>query len=115
MLSSPCIALSSKCLEESKLNSRAVGCAVAAVFLLVNGCGDGVDLPVATLIEKVEGGDYQSATAGNRLATPFQILATASDGTVVPREEVIWAVRQGQGAVCNSHIAYSFTSYHFVF
>jgi hypothetical protein len=107
MAPSPCIALSGKCLEESNLNSRAVGCAVAAVCLLVNGCGDGVDLPVATLIEKVEGGDYQSATAGNRLATPFQILATASDGSVVPREEVIWAVRQGQGAVLSDTVTVS--------
>ncbi|UCG84945.1 MAG: hypothetical protein JSW71_13460 [Gemmatimonadota bacterium] len=85
--------------------SRGTGAAVAAAILLLNGCGDDLDLPVPARIEKVGSGDYQSATAGNRLAEPFQILATASDGTGVPREKVIWTVLQGQGAILSDTVS----------
>jgi hypothetical protein len=75
--------------------------------ILMSGCGgdDGVDLPIPAQIEKVGNGDNQRATAGNRLAVPFEILVTASDGSAVPREKLIWAVSQGDGAILSDTVS----------
>ncbi len=81
------------------ISRRASAALMAAVFIF-GGCGDGgPDLPVPARFEKLSDGDRQSATAGNRLATPLSVLATAADGSAVPREKVVWAVSGGVGAV----------------
>ena len=71
---------------------------MAAVFVF-GGCNDGPDLPIPARFEKLPDGDGQRATAGNRLATPLSVRAVAEDGTLVPREKVVWAVTGGTGAV----------------
>ena len=75
--------------------------------ILMSGCGgdDGVDLPIPAQIEKVGNGDNQRATAGNRLAVPFEILVTASDGAAVPREKLIWTVSLGTGAILSDTVS----------
>jgi hypothetical protein len=87
------------------LNKRVGRLVLTAGILLLGGCGDDVDLPVPTSIEKVEGGDLQAATAGNRLAIPFQVLVTAEDGSGVPREGVIWDLSQGAGATLSDTLS----------
>ncbi len=72
--------------------------AVALVVVALSACGDGIDLPRPARLEKVGNGDGQRATAGNRLAVPLSVFITASDGTPVPRVEVIWVVTEGVGA-----------------
>jgi len=91
---------------ENNLISRRAGVALVAAILLANGCGgdDEVDLPIPARIEKISG-DNQRVTAGNRLADPFQILVTASDGSAVPREKMIWAVREGDGALLSDTVS----------
>ena len=85
--------------------SNRTGVALVAALLLANGCGsDAVDLPVPARIEKLDG-DNQRATAGNRLANPLQILVTASDGSGVPREAVIWTVSSGDGAILSDTLS----------
>ncbi len=85
---------------------RRTGAALMTAVLVVGGCGgDEVDLPIPARIEKVGNGDDQRATAGNRLAIPFSILVTASDGAAVPRERLIWAVSQGDGAILSDTVS----------
>lgn len=80
------------------MNARIIS--VLSIFALnvVGACSDGFDLPVPAKLEKIEAGDLQRATAGNRLAIPFSVLITASDGSGVPREPVTWTLEHGAGA-----------------
>jgi len=79
--------------------------ALMAAMLAIGCGGDDFDLPIPAQIEKVGDGDNQRATAGNRLTIPFSILATASDGTAVPREKLIWAVTEGNGAILSDTVS----------
>jgi hypothetical protein len=86
--------------QESKLTVHKMSVALMAAILVFGGCGsDEPDLPVPARFEKIPDGDGQTATAGARLATPLSVLVTASDGSAVPREKVVWSVTEGDGAV----------------
>ncbi len=85
------------------MSTRYANSLLLVAVTILAACNDGFDIPEADQMEKASG-DGQVATAGNRLEVPLSVLATAHDGTPVPREAVRWIVVEGSGAVVSDSI-----------